>query len=226
MQCIRRGPFVARSDAAVRLLQAEKAGSRRIPDPRKGHCSPALDWRPTRGCCVVTSALRANQARANPGVRGPTQGFSGHRLAIAGRQRRGLRGIRRGGHQDHFNGRARANLRLPSQTTSEVEPARIAANEVCVRRRSAVPVLLDHIPTFLDDLSEYISELRAGLDSAPSTQTPAAHALDRLELGYNVREIVAEYSTLRECLLELASRELSTARLWAEMPRLQGACDR
>jgi len=67
--------------------------------------------------------------------------------------------------------------------------------------------------------------VRAGLDSAPSTQTPAAHALDRLELGYNIREIVAEYSTLRECLLELASRELSPARLSAEMPRLHAAID-
>jgi len=87
------------------------------------------------------------------------------------------------------------------------------------------PVLLDHIPKFLDDLCEYISDVRAGLDSVPSTQTPAAHALDRLELGYNVREIVAEYSTLRECLLELASRELSPARLSAEMPRLHVAID-
>ena len=84
------------------------------------------------------------------------------------------------------------------------------------------PVLLDHIPTFLDDLCEYISEVRAGLDSAPSRQTPAAHALDRLELGYNIREIVAEYSTLRECLLELASRAVAGAIVGGDASAARG----
>ena len=32
------------------------------------------------------------------------------------------------------------------------------------------PVLLDHIPNFLDDLCEYISDVRAGLDSVTAIE--------------------------------------------------------
>jgi putative methionine-R-sulfoxide reductase with GAF domain len=87
------------------------------------------------------------------------------------------------------------------------------------------PVLLDDMPQFLKELCDYISEVRAGTRDPPSTKVPHAHAIDRLELGYDVGDVVAEYSILRECLLELAYRELAPARLSAEMPRLHEAID-
>jgi signal transduction histidine kinase len=87
------------------------------------------------------------------------------------------------------------------------------------------PALIDEMPQFLQDLCDYISGVRAGAKTAPSTKIPHAHALDRLELGYNVSDVVTEYSVLRECLLELAYRELAPARLSAEMPRLHEAID-
>jgi signal transduction histidine kinase len=92
-------------------------------------------------------------------------------------------------------------------------------------RRLERPALIDDMPQFLDELCDYVSEVRAGADSAPPKRVSHAHALDRLELGYDISDVVTEYSILRECLLELAYRELAPARLSAEMPRLHEAID-
>jgi PAS domain S-box-containing protein len=87
------------------------------------------------------------------------------------------------------------------------------------------PVLLDHMPQFLDDIAAYVDEVRAGHEAKPSKSSPRAHAIDRLELGYDITEVVAEYKVLRECLLDLAVRELAPAVRSAEMPRLHAAID-
>ncbi len=87
------------------------------------------------------------------------------------------------------------------------------------------PALLDDMPQFLEELCDYVSEVRAGSNSTPPKRVSHSHALDRLELGYDVSDVVTEYSILRECLLELAYRELAPARLSAEMPRLHEAID-
>ena len=87
------------------------------------------------------------------------------------------------------------------------------------------PLLLDHVPEFIDDLAEYIDELRTGHDVAPPEEQPRIHALERLEVGYDLAEVVAEYAVLRRCITELASRVHTPALRSAEMPRLHDAID-
>ena len=87
------------------------------------------------------------------------------------------------------------------------------------------PVLLDHMPHFLADLADYIGEVRAGHDAAPSKQYPRIHALERLDLGFDVGEVVAEYQILREALVGLIVGKLAPSLRSAEMPRLHAAID-
>jgi PAS domain S-box-containing protein len=56
-------------------------------------------------------------------------------------------------------------------------------------------------------------------------QHPRIHALERLEVGYDLAEVVAEYSLLRRCITELASRTHAPALRSAELPRLHQAID-
>ncbi|GAC1419043.1 MAG: hypothetical protein NVSMB6_20950 [Burkholderiaceae bacterium] len=67
------------------------------------------------------------------------------------------------------------------------------------------PTLNDHIPSLL---SELVSELRSNREtssilSAPDG-TPPAHGLQRLEDGFKIEEVVAEYHILRGCIHDLA----------------------
>lgn len=88
------------------------------------------------------------------------------------------------------------------------------------------PVLLDHIPEFLEGLSAFVGEVREGHDVAPSQELPTIHALERLDLGYDLTEVVSEYSALRKSIVGLAVREGAPAIRSAEMPRLHEAIDR
>jgi len=87
------------------------------------------------------------------------------------------------------------------------------------------PLLLDHVPEFIEDLAEYVDELRTGHDVAPPEDQPQIHALERLEVGYDLAEVVAEYAVLRRCITELASRMHTPALRSAELPRLHDAID-
>lgn len=87
------------------------------------------------------------------------------------------------------------------------------------------PVLLDHIPDFLRQLSVFVDELREGHVVPPPQEFPVIHALERLDLGYDLTEVVGEYSVLRRCIIEMALREESPAVRSAQMPRLHEALD-
>jgi PAS domain S-box-containing protein len=87
------------------------------------------------------------------------------------------------------------------------------------------PLLLDHVPEFIEDLAEYVDELRTGHDVAPPEDQPRIHALERLEVGYDLAEVVAEYAVLRRSITELASRMHTPALRSAELPRLHDAID-
>lgn len=87
------------------------------------------------------------------------------------------------------------------------------------------PVLLDHMPHFIEDLAAYVSEVRAGHAAMPSNQYPRIHALTRLDLGFDVGEVVTEYQLLREALVELIVARLAPSLRSAEMPRLHAAID-
>jgi len=77
-------------------------------------------------------------------------------------------------------------------------------------------------------LADFIRERREQIISdweARIRRLKPAERLERPVLLDHTPTFLDEYSTLRECLLELASRELSPARLSAEMPRLHAAID-
>src|SRR3954469_6084528 len=87
------------------------------------------------------------------------------------------------------------------------------------------PLLLDHLPEFIEDLASYVDEVRTGHDSGPPEEHSRIHALERLEVGYDLAEVVAEYAVLRRCITELASQTHTPALRSAELPRLHAAID-
>ena len=72
-------------------------------------------------------------------------------------------------------------------------------------RHLDLPTLNDHIPGLLIELG---NELKLGIDPAiPRVYmggTPPAHGLQRLEDGFEIEEVVAEYNILRGCIHDLA----------------------
>src|SRR4051794_14205030 len=96
---------------------------------------------------------------------------------------------------------------------------------VAAARNLDRPVLLDHLPQFIDDLAEYVGEVRTGVELPPPEELSRIHALERLEVGYDLAEVVAEYGILRRCITELASQTHTPALRSAELPRLHEAID-
>src|SRR5690349_14986898 len=97
--------------------------------------------------------------------------------------------------------------------------------KVGAARALAQPLLLDHLPEFIDDLAEYVDDVRGGESIGPPEERPRIHALERLEVGYDLAEVVAEYAVLRRCITELASHTHAPALRSAELPRLHDAID-
>ncbi len=87
------------------------------------------------------------------------------------------------------------------------------------------PLLLDHMPQFLEDLADYVAEVRAGMTVPPPDQYPRIHALERLELGYDLSEVVVEYAILRRSITDLAFHTDAPSIRSQELPRLHAAID-
>ncbi|HEX9576920.1 MAG TPA: histidine kinase dimerization/phospho-acceptor domain-containing protein, partial [Myxococcales bacterium] len=64
---------------------------------------------------------------------------------------------------------------------------------------------------------------RSGIDARPPRDNPRIHALERLEVGYNLSEVVEEYAILRRCIASIALR--APAVRSAEMKLLHQAID-
>ena len=94
-----------------------------------------------------------------------------------------------------------------------------------VAQRLERPLLLDHMPEFLDDLVHFVDDTRKGHDVGPPEQYPRIHALERLEIGYDLAEVVAEYAALRTCISSLIVREHAPSTRSSELPRLHQAID-
>ncbi|MBC7772548.1 MAG: sensor histidine kinase, partial [Pyrinomonadaceae bacterium] len=73
-------------------------------------------------------------------------------------------------------------------------------------RQLDVPTLNDHIPDLLDEMA---AALRSGSDQtipeALREGSPPAHGLQRLQDGFDIEEVVAEYNILRGCIHDLAN---------------------
>ncbi len=68
-----------------------------------------------------------------------------------------------------------------------------------------IPTLNDHIPTFLDELCVACSApSETTIPEALREGSPPAHGLQRIQDGFDIEEIVAEYNILRGCIHDLA----------------------
>src|SRR3981189_2127450 len=97
--------------------------------------------------------------------------------------------------------------------------------KVRAARQLERPLLIDHVPEFIEDLAEYVDELRTGHDVAPPDDHPRIHALERLEVGYDLAEVVAEYAVLWGCITERGLRMHPPPLRSRELPRLHDAID-
>src|SRR5438445_4287719 len=88
------------------------------------------------------------------------------------------------------------------------------------------PILLDYLPQFLDDLADFLDEVRAGNPTTEPEKLPALHALERLEVGYDLAEVVEEYAILRQCIIDLVHHESAPAMRSAQLARLHSGIDR
>jgi len=70
------------------------------------------------------------------------------------------------------------------------------------------PSLRDHIPKILDNIAWAIDALREGKSPEPPRKDAETHAHERLEQGFDLAEVVAEYAVLRDVIL----RHLITER--------------
>jgi PAS domain S-box-containing protein len=93
-------------------------------------------------------------------------------------------------------------------------------------RGLARPALLDHIPQLLEALEDYVSDVRRDPALNPSDEFPRIHAVERLELGYDLTDVIEEYSVLRNCIADMAAAERAAAVRSLELPRLHRAIDR
>ena len=65
--------------------------------------------------------------------------------------------------------------------------------------------LVDHIPRIVDRIAEMAEALAAGQPVRPPQQESDLHALVRLEEGFDLADVITEYSILRECIQEVSS---------------------
>ena len=102
-----------------------------------------------------------------------------------------------------------------------------AVRRLAPARELDQPILIDHLPQFLDELAEFLDEVRAGhAAAAEPIDPPAMHALERLEFGYDLAQVVEEYAILRQCIVELVHREDAPAMRSAQLARLHSGIDR
>jgi two-component system phosphate regulon sensor histidine kinase PhoR len=69
------------------------------------------------------------------------------------------------------------------------------------------PALNDHIPLLLDELSDAFRKTAdKSIAETLAQGTPPMHGLQRLQEGFQIDEVVAEYSILRGCIHDMADR--------------------
>jgi signal transduction histidine kinase len=68
--------------------------------------------------------------------------------------------------------------------------------------------LIDHLPELLDRIADYVEQTRrTRADEDFQDESPQHHAVARLDEGYDLSEVVTEYSILRRSIFELLGRE-------------------
>ncbi len=72
------------------------------------------------------------------------------------------------------------------------------------------PTLTDHIPDLIEELSYELSIFDTDKTLMDELKkSPVTHGLDRLRIGFDVEELVAEYNALRYVILDLAQKNIT-----------------
>jgi two-component system phosphate regulon sensor histidine kinase PhoR len=75
----------------------------------------------------------------------------------------------------------------------------------------STPTLNDHIPSLLDELANAFHQSNeASIPETLAHGTPPMHGLQRLQEGFEIDEVVAEYNILRACVHDMAERHQLT----------------
>lgn len=82
---------------------------------------------------------------------------------------------------------------------------RLQVRELPSARHLDIPTLNDHVPVLLDELATVLtSHSRQSIFEVLSEGSSPAHGLQRVQDGYDIEEVVAEYNILRGCIHDLA----------------------
>ena len=74
-------------------------------------------------------------------------------------------------------------------------------------RELDIPTLNDHVPSLLDELVVALrTHSEETIPEALLEGSPPAHGVQRVEDGFNIEEVVAEYNILRDCVHDIADR--------------------
>ncbi|MBF0217162.1 MAG: HAMP domain-containing histidine kinase [Candidatus Omnitrophica bacterium] len=72
------------------------------------------------------------------------------------------------------------------------------------------PTLTDHVPDLIEELSYELSIYDTDKTLVNELKkSPVTHGLDRLRIGFDVEELVAEYNALRYVILDLAQKNIA-----------------
>ncbi|MES2793825.1 MAG: HAMP domain-containing sensor histidine kinase [Planctomycetota bacterium] len=82
---------------------------------------------------------------------------------------------------------------------------RLQVRQLPSAKQLDTPTLNDHIPGFLDELVLALRERSTEtIAQAVGETSPPAHGLQRVQDGFDIEEVVAEYNILRGCIHDLA----------------------
>ncbi|MBA3395314.1 MAG: GAF domain-containing protein [Deltaproteobacteria bacterium] len=87
------------------------------------------------------------------------------------------------------------------------------------------PSLIDHVPDLLDRIGAMAGELAAGSSPHLPIEIAERHALERLEEGFDLVQVVTEFRMLRVSILEVWERAATAPPALAEIRLLDEAID-
>ena len=107
----------------------------------------------------------------------------------------------------------------------------VAAWETAVRTLPTArdldrPALIDHIPDLLDHIADMANEVEEGGTAALPRDLAQVHALERLGEGFDLTEVVFEFSVLRDCITRLWEERFASHNELLEFRVLNRAIDR